>query len=109
MKIIGMAGSEIIAQLTEADLAALVGETYFSGSDTQKKLAQLGLVGPRVWGQGTEIRVGATIDLAGRFSRVKDIEYRHAELQDVAKKLEAMAALLRHLGAQVIVPPTEAA
>ncbi len=107
MKIIGMAGSDIIAQLTEGDMAALVGEGYFSQKEAQEKLEALGIIGQPQWGQTSRIRIGSTIDLAGRFDRIKSIEYRHAELQDVAKKLDAMAALLRHLGDQVIVPPKE--
>jgi hypothetical protein len=108
MKIIGMAGSDVIAQLSEADMAALVGEGYFSQAEAQKKLEALGIVSTPQWGQPSRIRIGSTIDLAGRFDRIKSIEYRHAELQDVAKKLDAMAALLRHLGDQVIVPPADA-
>lgn len=109
MKIIGMAGSDIIAQLTEGDMAALVGETYFSQTAAQQKLLELGLMEGASAYRGTaqRIRVGATIDLAGRFNRVQQIEYKHAELQDVAKKLRAMAGLLDHLGDQVIVPPAE--
>lgn len=109
MKIIGLAGNDVIAQLTQDDIAALVGETYFGGSVAQNKLKELGLIATGGYGERDRIRVGTTIDLAGRFSRVSQIEHRHAELQDVAKKLDAMAALLRHLGDQVIVPPKDEA
>jgi hypothetical protein len=107
MKIIGLAGNNVIAELKEDDVAALIGETYFGGSAAQAKLKELGLTDRGGYGGSDRLKVGATLDLAGRFSRVKQIESRHAELQDVATKLEAMAALLKHLGNQVIVPPAE--
>ena len=106
MKIIGMAGSDIIAQLTAGDLASLIGERYFDQVTCRQKLEELGL-GNRDH-SGFHIRIGSTIDLAGRFERIKSIEYRHSELRDVAKKLQAMADLLDHLGDQVIVPPADA-
>lgn len=105
MKIIGKGHNTYIVEMTEADMAAIVGETYFSSS-AQDKLEALGVF-TRTSYSGREIRVGATVELANRFDRMKKIEYKHAELKDVGKKLRAMAALLDELGNAVIVPPAE--
>lgn len=104
MKIIGMAGNDIIATLTPSDLAALVGETYFDNRDAKAKLIELGLTAPHGY-DGQRIVVGATVDLEGRMRRVLELERKHAELKDVASKLRSMATLMDHLGNAVIVPP----
>lgn len=108
MKIIGMAGKDVIAQLTESDIAALVGEGYFDSKDARVKLMELGLT-EKAGYEDHRIKVGSTIDLAGRFARVRSIEHKHGELKDVAHKLRAMAGLLDELGSKVIVPPKDVA
>lgn len=106
MKIIGRAGDDVIAQLTESDMAALVGERYFSQSAAQKKLAELGLVDRGY--NGGKPQIGASVDLAGRFDRILSIEYRRQEMQAAAKTLRTLAGLLDHVGDQVVVPPADA-
>jgi hypothetical protein len=109
MKIIGMAGNDVIAQLTENDIAAIVGSTSFNyDKEARERLLELGLTEKSGY-DGHRIVVGATVDLAGRFQRLTDLERKHKELQDVSSKLRAMAALLDRLGDAVIVPPKEQA
>lgn len=108
MKIIGKTAGGFIAELNESDMAALVGETYFNGRGVMEKFAALGMVE----GNGDswsphKIRLGATIDLAGRFDRMRQLEYRHAELADVAKKVRALADIMDKFGAAVFVNPPE--
>lgn len=107
MKIIGATGSSYIVEMSQADMAAIVGETYFSGDECHKKLAALGLLRD---GSGWDFRkgdpvIGATIPLAGRFQRLTNLESKHHELRGVSSKLRDMADLMDHLGDAVIVPP----
>lgn len=109
MKIIGQTPTGVVAELTEGDLAALVGESYFSSKECAAKLAEIGLRQAGRYHEGDRWVVGATVDLAGRFNRVKQMEYRHAELKGTSKTLRQLADLMDHLGDAVIVPPKEEA
>jgi len=105
MKIIGKTETGFIAELTQGDLAALVGESYFSGEACVKKMQDIGLKSAASYHGASQVVVGATIDLSGRFSRVTQLEYKHTQLQGTAKTLREMADLMEHLGNAVIVPP----
>jgi hypothetical protein len=104
VKIIGTTGTGFIAELSESDLAALVGESYFS--QAADKIADA--FGRKPQYHSREINlVGASINLAGRFARVTDVESRHHELAGTAKHLRLLASALDGLAAAPLTLPAK--
>lgn len=105
MKIIGQTNDGFIVEMSQDDMAAVVGETYFAGERCQQKLQAVGIY--QTVGYSKSLSVGAVVPLAGRFSRMVELERKHGQLRDVSNRLRVMADLMDHLGDQVIVPPPE--
>lgn len=104
MKIIATTGFCYIAELTQGDIAALVGQSYFGTSIDE--IAKAFNVSPgRDFNGGINL-VGATIDLSGRFDRVTDLESRFRDLLKTAAGLRVIADLIDKLGDQPLsLPP----
>ncbi|WP_319798285.1 hypothetical protein [Nitrobacter sp.] len=102
MKIIGRTSSGYIAEISNEDIAALVGDTHYSFGSTPDKIGEaFGRKKP--WPDSRLDILGASIDLAGRFRRVVAIEERHA---DLGKKAESLRLLASALDAVAAAPLT---
>lgn len=104
MKIIGRTSGGYIAEISEGDIAALVGERFFDPRNPSENLAAA-FARQKQWDDNRLNLIGASIDLAGRFRRVTDVEQRHSELGKTAESLRLLATALDAVAAAPLTLP----
>lgn len=101
MKIIGTTSGGYIAEITEGDLAAIIGETWLNGTEAKLKLKAAGVV--FTYNDSPQL-IGCTIPVHQRFRRMVDLESHHGQLGDRAKTLRALASLIDTLAESPLSP-----
>lgn len=103
MKIIGRSSTGFIVEMTTDDVAAIVGERWYN-RETAHTLSKLGVLD-----REGHIRVGAEIDMAGRFARTKQLDANAAELAEQAKRLRMLADVMDAFNRNPIINPAKEA
>lgn len=98
MKFLGRTKDGYLVEVSDADVAALIGEHWLNSDGATKRLNELGLIDS----YGRANLVGATVPLAERFRRVTAIEYQHKKLASSAETLRGLATLLDAVAASPI-------
>lgn len=104
MKIIGKTDNGYIAELTEGDLGAILGETWLDSDAAKAMLEGLGLMASGPYNARVPKFVGATIPISERFRRAVDIEYKAGECSRAAGTLRGLADLLEKTSQMPIIP-----
>lgn len=99
MKIIAITQQGYIVEMPKEDLAAIVGEAYF-----HSRRQVLEAAGLEVSAYSEPEIIGREVAVSARFRRVLSIESEHANLNNLAANLKALANMLETVAAPPLLP-----
>lgn len=104
MKILGRTKGGYIAEVSDDDIAAILGERWLRSEDQAARLVRVGLASAMIRGDRL-LPIGTVIPLQQRFDRVCAIEDKRTAWPDTVRTLRTMADLLEQLGTDIVLPP----